>query len=75
MNPYTAVLAAQHLEDLQREADRIRLAKEFRRGIDEPTDRGGLSRVAARSARARSSALTSLAARIDPAEISRSTPA
>lgn len=75
MNPYTALLATQHLADLQREADRIRLAKEFRRGAGEPTDRGGFSRLAARSARGLSSALASLAARIDPVEVSRSTPA
>jgi hypothetical protein len=71
MNPYTAVLAAEHLQDLRREADRDRLAHELRHAGDEPTDRGPLSRVAARSARGLSSALTSLASRIDPAEVNR----
>jgi hypothetical protein len=74
MNPFTAIVATQHLADLQREADRARLANEVKRAGNEPTDRGGWSRVAARSARRLSTALASLAARIDPVEVQRSTP-
>ena len=75
MNPYTAVLAAQHLEDMQRDADRSRLANIARRGYqDPPDDVGGLNRLAARSARSLSVALASLASRIDPVEVRRPAP-
>ena len=72
MHPITAVLAAEHLQDLRREADRSRLAKTARSATSEPTDRGGWSRVAARAARGLSAALATLAARIDPVEGQRS---
>jgi hypothetical protein len=72
MNPYTALLAAQHLEDMQREADHSRLANVARRGFqDPPDDVSGLNRLAARSARSLSVALASLAARIDPVDVRR----
>jgi len=72
MHPFTALLASQHLQDLVREADAARLAATVRQA-SKPTDRGGLSRVAARGARGLSDALASLAARIDPVEVQRST--
>jgi hypothetical protein len=72
MHPYTALLASQHLQDLVREADAARLADTVRRHQSRPTDRGGFSRVAARGARGLSTALASLAARIDPIEVQRS---
>jgi hypothetical protein len=75
MVPYTAILATQHLLDLQREAEAARLANQAKRSGAEPTDRGGWSRLAARSARGLSAILASLAARIDPDEVPRSTPA
>jgi len=74
MVPYTAILATQHLLDLQREADSARLANAAKRAGAEPTDRGGWSRLAARSVRGLSAALASLAARIDPVEVQRAAP-
>jgi hypothetical protein len=74
MNPYTALIAAQHLADLQREADRSRLANVARRGsANPPSDVSGLNRLAARSARSLSVALASLATRIDPIDVRRPT--
>ena len=69
MNPYTAVIAAQHLADLQREAEAARLAGLVRRSVEGPGDRpAGLNRLAARSARWLSGALAGLASRIDPVD-------
>lgn len=73
MQPLTALIATQHIYDLQREADLerlARLAQAGRAGSNRggPNDRGALSRLAGRSARALSVAFDGVASRIDPVE-------
>ena len=69
MHPLTALLAAEHLQDLAREADRARLSNELRASAitRTPTWR----RVAGNGARILSQALGSVAASLDPSQPSR----
>jgi hypothetical protein len=69
MHPLTALLAAEHLQDLAREADRARLSNELRASAitRTPTWR----RVAGSGARILSQALGSVAASLDPSQPSR----
>ncbi len=64
MHPLTALLAAEHLQDLAREAHRARLASEVRASA--PRRAPVWRRVAATSARTISDALDSIAASLDP---------
>ena len=67
MHPMTALLAADHLRDLRRDAAEDRLAKAMRH---EPTNPGNpVRRLVGRGARSLSSALESVAARMDPAPL------
>jgi hypothetical protein len=66
MNPLTAFLAAEHLQDLVREADRARLSNELRASA--PARPPGWRRVAGAGARALSKGLGSVAAKLDPTE-------
>jgi hypothetical protein len=64
MNALTALLAAEHLRELRRDAAEDRLARDPR---DEPTNPAGpVRRLVGRGARSLSSALESVAARMDP---------
>jgi hypothetical protein len=69
MHPLTALLAAEHLQDLAREADRARLSNELRASAitRTPTWR----RVVGSGARALSQALGSVPASLDPSQPSR----
>jgi hypothetical protein len=64
MHPLTALLAAEHLQDLLREADKARLSNEVRASASARTS--AWRRVAGRGARALSLALGSVAAHLDP---------
>ena len=69
MHPLTALLAAEHLQDLAREASKARLSNELRAAstIRTPAWR----RAAGSGARALSQALGSVAANLDPSKPSR----
>jgi hypothetical protein len=69
MHPLTALLAAEHLQDLAREANRARLSNEVR--ASRTTRTPAWRRVAGGSARALSRALGSIAASLDPSQPSR----
>lgn len=64
MLPLTALLAAEHLQDLAREANRARLSNELRASA--PTRTPAWRRVAGGGARALSRALGSVATSLDP---------
>jgi len=66
MHPLTALLAAEHLQDLLREADRARLSNEVRASASARTS--AWRRVAGSGARALSLTLGSVAAHLDPSE-------
>jgi hypothetical protein len=67
MHPITALLAAEHLRELRRDAAENRLAKVM---DDDTTNPGGpVRRLVGRGARSLSSALGSVAARMDPAPV------
>jgi hypothetical protein len=69
MHPLTALLAAEHLHDLAREADRARLSNEVR--ASRTTRTPAWRRAAGSGARALSRALGSIAASLDPSQSSR----
>ncbi|HEV2006022.1 MAG TPA: hypothetical protein VGQ85_05345 [Candidatus Limnocylindrales bacterium] len=69
MHPLTALLAAEHLQDLRREAARARLSNEARASASPRTP--AWRRVAGGGARALSRALGSVAANLDPSQPSR----
>jgi hypothetical protein len=64
MHPLTALLAAEHLQDLLREADKARLSNEVRASASARTS--AWRRVAGSGARALSLALGAVAAHLDP---------
>ena len=64
MNSLTALLAAEHLNDLLREANRARLATLADR--DEPARPAAWRRLGGRGARRLSSVLGTVAVRLDP---------
>lgn len=64
MNALTALLAAEHLNDLMREADRARRASLV--DPDEPARPAAWRRLGGRGARGLSRVLGSLAVRLDP---------
>jgi hypothetical protein len=64
MSPLTALLAAEHLQDLLREADTARLLSEARAAA--PARTPTWRRIAGGAARALSDALGSVAANLDP---------
>lgn len=68
MHPFTALLAAQHLEELRREADATRRAQVARDPHAAPAAPSGWSRLVGRSARGLSTALDGLASRLDPVQ-------
>ena len=65
MNAFGSMMAAEHLLDLQREADAARLAREALE-TDGDVRRSTIQRLAGRSARGLSRGLAALAARVDP---------
>jgi len=67
MNIFGAQIAAEHLLDLQREADAARLARAAAQ-VDEADRRSAVQRLAGKSARGLSRGLAALAARVDPLE-------
>ena len=67
MHPFTALLAAQHLEDLLREADGTRRAHADR-DTHETSGPSAWSRFVGRSARGLSTALDGVAGRLDPVQ-------
>jgi len=69
MHPLTALLAAEHLQDLRREADKARLSNEARASA--PARTSTWRRVAGSGARILSQALGSVAASLDPSQPSR----
>jgi hypothetical protein len=69
MHPLTALLAAEHLQDLAREAEKARLSNELRASA--PTRTPAWRRVAGSGARALSQVLGSVAASLDPSQPSR----
>jgi hypothetical protein len=69
MHALTALLAAEHLQDLAREAARARLSNELRASATTRTP--AWRRVAGSGARALSQALGSVAASLDPSEANR----
>jgi hypothetical protein len=69
MHPLTALLAAEHLQDLAREANRARLSNEVR--ASRTTRTPAWRRAAGGGARALSQALGSIAASLDPSQPSR----
>lgn len=66
MHPLTALLAAEHLQDLAREATKARLSNELRASATTRTP--AWRRVAGRGAKALSQALGSIAASLDPSQ-------
>jgi len=66
MHPLTALLAAEHLQDLAREANRARLSNELRASATPRTP--AWRRMAGSGARALSQALGSVAASLDPSQ-------
>jgi len=68
MHPFTALIAAQHLDELRREADAARRARRVRDIHAEPTGPSAWSRIVGRSARGLSNALDGLASRLDPVQ-------
>jgi hypothetical protein len=69
MHPLTALLAAEHLQDLAREADQARLSNELRASATTRTP--AWRRVAGSGARALSHVLGSVATSLDPSQPSR----
>jgi hypothetical protein len=69
MHPLTALLAAEHLQDLAREANRARLSNELRASATTRTP--AWRRVAGTGARARSRALGTVPATLEPSQSSR----
>ena len=69
MHPLTALLAAEHLQDLAREANRARLSNELRASTITRTP--VWRRVVGSGARALSRGLVSVAASLDPSQPSR----
>lgn len=69
MHPLTALLAAEHLQDLTREANRARLSNELRASATTRTP--AWRRVAGGGARALSRALGSVATSLDPSRPNR----
>ena len=67
MNVFGAMIAAEHLLDLQREADAARLANALAQ-VDGADRRSAVQRLAGKSARGLSRGLAALAARVDPVE-------
>jgi hypothetical protein len=67
MNVFGAMIAAEHLLDLQREADAFRLANAAAQ-VDEAGRRSAVQRLAGKAARRLSRGLAALAARVDPRE-------
>ena len=70
MNALSALIVADHLLDLQREATAARLANEATHA-GSSSGPGGIQRLAGRSARRLSRGFAALAARVDPVEASR----
>ena len=70
MHPLTALLAAEHLQDLAREARRARLSNELR-ASSAATRTPAWRRLAGTGARALSQVLGSLATSLDPSQSSR----
>jgi hypothetical protein len=66
MHPYTALLAAEHLEELRREANSTRRAEAGRDSHVFISRSSGWSRLVGRSARGLSAALDAVASRLDP---------
>lgn len=69
MHPLTALLATEHLQDLRREAAKVRLSNELRASTTTRTP--AWRRLAGSGARALSRTLGSVAASLDPSEPSR----
>ena len=69
MHPLTALLATEHLQDLAREAAKVRLSNELRAASTTRTP--AWRRVTGSGARALSRALGSVAASLDPSQPSR----
>lgn len=67
MHPFTALIAAQHLDELRREADATRRAHLIRDPHEAPSP-NAWSRLVGRSARGLSAALDGVASRLDPVE-------
>ena len=67
MHPFTALIAAQHLDELRREADSTRRGRVIRDShtVASPS---AWSRLVGRSARALSTALDGVASRLDPVQ-------
>ena len=74
MHPFTALIAAQHIDELRREADANRRSRVARDSHAEPADPSGWSRLVGRSARGLSAALDGVASRLDPVQPSDESP-
>ena len=68
MHPFTALIAAQHLDELRREADSTRSAHVARDSHATPPRPSGWSRLVGRSARGLSAAFDVVATRLDPVQ-------
>ena len=66
MHPFTALIAAQHIDELRREASEARRAHAFRESDAVATGPSAWSRLVGRSARGLSDALDGVATRLDP---------
>lgn len=73
MHPFTAMIAAQHLDELRREAASNRRVR-VTRDSHSPASPSGWSRVVGRSARGLSAALDGVASRLDPVKPSDERP-
>jgi hypothetical protein len=67
MHPFTALIAAQHLDELRQEAASSRRAR-VTRDSHAIADPGAWSRLVGRSARGLSAALDTVASRLDPVQ-------
>jgi hypothetical protein len=68
MHPFTALIAAEHLDELRREAASTRSASVARDSHAGPTSPSAWSRLVGRSARGLSTALDTVATRLDPVQ-------
>ena len=68
MNPFTAMIVAQHIDELRREAAETRRARARRDSHGGASPIGGWTRLVGRSARNLSVALDGLARRLDPVQ-------
>jgi len=73
MHPFTAMIAAQHLDELRREAASNRRVR-VTRDAHTPSSPSGWSRLVGRSARGLSAALDGVASRLDPVQSSDESP-